>query len=160
MCEPDNLCPTDASNKILKSTKSWHAFCSHCKPSCSVTEFIVTSSTANILPKSNAVYIKKLVEKLPVPLPKEWNTSWFYEVQSNYLSVEFVSQSNMIESYKQEASFGPIELVANVGGQSGLWLGISLLSVVECVLLLYYLLLYSACRLLCIVRNRIHTYFQ
>lgn len=66
-----------------------------------------------------------------------WSTNWLAEVNKNYVALDVTCQSNTIENFTQEASMGPVELLSNVGGHTGLWIGISFLSLMEFIEMLY-----------------------
>ena len=61
------------------------------------------------------------------------------DIENNYVGLEIVAESARIEKYEQEASMSRVDLVSNIGGNTGLWIGISFLSLMEVVEMLYRL---------------------
>ncbi|CAF3987504.1 unnamed protein product, partial [Rotaria sp. Silwood1] len=64
------------------------------------------------------------------------------EIQNNYVAVDVVCETNRVEAYTQDASISSVDLLSNVGGHTGLWIGISFLSIMELVEMLYRLIRY------------------
>lgn len=87
--------------------------------------------------------IKAFVENSPIPLPSDWSTAWRTYIQVNYLALSVVRETNVIENYTQTAQFGLVDVLSNIGGQTGLWIGISFLSLVEFIEMLYRLIRYQ-----------------
>ena len=83
--------------------------------------------------------VKAWIESQGVPLPPNWSTNWETEVENNYVKLEVVCQSPLVENITQQALIGAVEVLSNVGGQTGLWIGISFLSIMEFVEMLYRL---------------------
>ncbi len=87
--------------------------------------------------------IKAFVENSSVPLPSDWRTAWRTYIQGNYLAVSVVRETNVIENYTQTAQLGLVDVLSNIGGQTGLWIGISFLSLMEFIEMLYRLIRYQ-----------------
>ena len=83
--------------------------------------------------------MKAFVESTGVPLPSNWNNTWATEIPNNYIALEVLRQSVLVENYSQDASLSPVDVLSNVGGHTGLWIGISFLSIMELVEMLYRL---------------------
>ena len=49
-------------------------------------------------------------------------------------------ESTRVEVYTQQASMSPVDVISNVGGQTGLWIGISFLSLMEIAEMIYRLI--------------------
>ena len=50
-----------------------------------------------------------------------------------------VCESLLVENLTQQPSMTGVDVISNVGGQTGLWIGISFLSIMEIVEMLYRL---------------------
>ena len=105
--------------------------------------FSVTPSSVSAPSLPYAYMTKGFVESTSVPLPADWATNWPLEVQNNYVSLEVVCQSIQLNNYTEQASVGAVDVIANVGGNTGLWIGMSFLSLIEILETLYRLLRYD-----------------
>ena len=74
-----------------------------------------------------------------LPLPSNWSTTWLSEIENNYVGLDVVCQSPMLENLTEQPTITPIDVLSNVGGQSGLWIGVSFLSIMEFIEMLYRL---------------------
>ena len=84
--------------------------------------------------------IKAFVESSGVQLPTNWESNWPAEIQRNFVELTLRCESLTIERYNQTASITLVALLSNIGGHTGLWIGISFLSMME--------LIEVACRLI------------
>jgi hypothetical protein len=84
--------------------------------------------------------IKQFVESSSIPLPANWSTTWPTEIQANYVGLSVVCETTRVDSYTQQATLGAVDVVSNVGGQTGLWIGISFLSLMEVAEMLFRLI--------------------
>lgn len=137
LCNPTNSCYSEAAVIISNTTSIWDQFCSHCTEECSTVDFRVTPSS---LPAPSSLYLqlaKTFVESVSVPLPNNWTTNWISEIQNNYVSLDVVCESKQVENYTQDPSISAVDVLSNVGGHTGLWIGISFLSLMEFVEMLY-----------------------
>jgi hypothetical protein len=87
--------------------------------------------------------IKIFVENSTVPLPPDWATAWDTYVTASHLSISVVRLSGMVETSIQTSAVGLVDVLSNIGGQTGLWIGISFLSIMEVIEMLYRLLRYQ-----------------
>ena len=136
----NDVCFINATLHLSESDSLWEQYCSECKPACSTVDFTITASSVPAPSFFYANLVKAFVENSSVPLPTNWTTDWEAEIQRNYVSLEVVCQSNMLENYTEEASLSAVDVLSNVGGHTGLWIGISFLSIMEFVEMLYRLL--------------------
>jgi hypothetical protein len=97
--------------------------------------------------------IKAFLENSSVPLPSDWPTTWRTYIQGNYLAVSVVRETTVIENYTQTAQLGLVDVLSNNGVQSGLWIGISFLSSMEFIEMLYRHIRYQ-CHLIRIAIRR------
>jgi hypothetical protein len=98
-----------------------------------------------------------MVESLPVPLPANWSTNWQSQLQNNYVAVDIVCESTQVENYTQVPSISQVDVLSNVGGLSGLWIGMSFLSIVEIIEMLYRLCRYEFYVIKQVIQNKIGT---
>ncbi|CAF2958817.1 unnamed protein product, partial [Rotaria sp. Silwood2] len=66
--------------------------------------------------------------------------TWQDEIRKNYLTINVVRETSIVENSTQSATMGVVDVFSNVGGQTGLWIGISLLSIMELIEMLYRLI--------------------
>lgn len=118
-------------------------YCYYCPEQCSMTHFYVTPSFSNAPPEWLLSDIKEFVENTSILLPSDWSIQWRDHIRSSFLSVELLAESSLTEMYEQKATLRAVDVVSNVGGQTGLWIGISFLSLMELFEMLYRLISYQ-----------------
>ncbi|UJR19323.1 hypothetical protein I4U23_022452 [Adineta vaga] len=142
LCNASDSCFAIAMHNF-DSTPSIHDdYCSYCSQQCSITNFIVKSSIMTTPSEWLMTTIKNFVENSSVPLASDWSTQWREHIRTSYLSLELSGESTLIENYTETASMGFVDVISNVGGQTGLWIGISFLSLMEVIEMLYRLIRY------------------
>ncbi|CAF1034985.1 unnamed protein product [Adineta steineri] len=142
LCNQTDTCFSDATNRITNTDSIWNEFCSECSQACSFVDFTITTSSVSAISTQYAYKYKPLVEQSGVPLPKNWSEIWQTEMQKNYIGVDIVSESTRVEAYTQDASITAVDLISNIGGNTGLWIGISFLSLMELIEMFYRLIRY------------------
>ncbi|CAF1520876.1 unnamed protein product [Rotaria sp. Silwood1] len=142
LCNTTNKCYANAQVRITTTNSIWDQFCSDCSQACSTVDFTITPSAVSAPSAVRIPEIKVFVEKSGIALPKNWTTTWQSEIQNNYVAVDVVCETNRVEAYTQDASISSVDLLSNVGGHTGLWIGISFLSIMELVEMLYRLIRY------------------
>ena len=143
LCHLADRCYVNATTKFSTNTSIWNAFCSNCTQECSTVGFTITPTSVTAPSDLYAYIAKNFVESVSVPLPTNWTTNWYSEVRDNYVSLDVVCESTQVEVYTQSASISGVDLLSNVGGLTGLWIGISFLSLMEFVEMFYRLLRYQ-----------------
>ena len=129
-----------AAAELANSSALIHEYCSDCKQACSSTSYIVTPSSV-LAPTAAVAYETKVdIESKGVPLTQSWTTDWEREVTKNYLKLEVICQSPLVENTTEQPLINAIDVLSSIGGQTGLWIGISFLSIMEIVEMLYRLL--------------------
>ncbi|CAF0762726.1 unnamed protein product [Adineta ricciae] len=148
LCDLKNPCYNEATTEIMNTQSIWTTFCPDCTQECSYSEFIITSSSLSAPPQFLMNDIKAFVESSQVPLPVNWSTTWTSEIQASYVSLEVAYETTRTEVYSQQATIGIVDVISNVGGNTGLWIGISFLSLMELAEMLYRLIrsLYQSSR--------------
>jgi hypothetical protein len=139
LCLEDDQCFKKAKTRLHQSETLWNQYCSDCNQACMVTDYQITPSTFAAPIETLLPSLKAMVESFSLPLPNNWSTNWHSELQKSYLSLDVVCQSTLVENFTQEASVSPIDVLSNVGGHTGLWIGISFLSIMEFIEMLYRL---------------------
>ena len=142
------MCATQAGSQLADNESLWTEFCSDCKEACSSVDFVVTPSSVVAPSELVASTTRAFVEKQGVPLPDNWTSDWRAEVRNNYVGLDVVCQSLLVENYTTEPSMSAVDVISNVGGQTGLWIGISFLTVMELIEMLYRLVRHQLLRLL------------
>jgi hypothetical protein len=143
LCDGTNTCYLNATITLSNSISIWNEFCSNCTQECSTVDFTIIPSSAAAPSTPYAYLAKAFVESAPVPLPPNWATNWPFEVQNNYVSLEVVCESVQVDNYTQQAAMDAVGLISNVGGNTGLWIGMSFLSIMELIEMVYRLLHYQ-----------------
>ncbi|CAF1353790.1 unnamed protein product [Rotaria sordida] len=87
--------------------------------------------------------IKRFVENSTITLPANWSTIWHEHIHANYLAVSVVPETNIVENNTQTPTLTLVNVLSNIGGQTGLWIGISFLSIMEVIEMLYRLIRYE-----------------
>lgn len=124
-----------------------------CPEHCSQTEFVVKKSSLLAPTPWQRDQIKAFVENSSVPLPSNWSTASLDYIERNYLLVSIIRETHLVENNIQRASLQIIDVLSNVGGQTGLWLGISLLSIMELFEMFYRLVRYQCTLIRSAVRS-------
>lgn len=139
LCNISSICFIKAALTLAASDVATNKYCSDCRAQCINTNFIIqTSSLLAPLPWQYS-NIKEFVEQSNITLPKNWTNDWHEQIQNNYLGVSIVRETDIVENYTQTATLGIVDVLSNIGGQSGLWIGISFLSIMEVIEMLYRL---------------------
>ncbi len=142
LCNETDTCFWVAMN-TFDSTPSIHdQYCSYCSQQCSITNFIVKPSLAISPPEWLMGSIKAFVEDSSIPLPIDWKSKWREYIRASYLSIDLMGESTLVANYTEVPSLQIVDLISNVGGQTGLWIGISFLSLMEVIEMLYRLIRY------------------
>ena len=131
MCDESNSCWVDRSKQFLQDTSVWETYCKDCGEECSYTDFIVQPTFMPISLEYDLPRIKEFVDQSNVTLPESWSENYATEIPKSYVSVEIMTESTRVEKYTQQRSVGLVDLISNIGGQTGLWIGISFLSLFE-----------------------------
>ena len=131
----------------MNTESLWKIYCVDCTQECSTNDFIIKTSSLAAPHDSLLTMIKQFVEFSSIPLPVNWSNRWKSEISQSYLSLEIAYESTRTEIYTQQASISPGDVISNVGGQTGLWIGISFLSLMEIAEMIYRL-----------IRNQYHTF--
>ncbi|CAF2839540.1 unnamed protein product [Rotaria sp. Silwood2] len=145
LCNQSNTCYIPAANVLLSTASLTNKYCSECKEECSITDFIVQISSLMVPVEWQMNNIKRFVENSTIPLANNWSTTWTKHIETNYVAVTVFHGMIAVENKTQTATLGVIEVLSNIGGQIGLWIGFSLLSLMEVVEMVYQLICYQ-CR--------------
>ncbi|CAF0838235.1 unnamed protein product [Rotaria sordida] len=140
LCNTSNICFKQAVNNFDLTHSIRGRYCSYCLQQCSITNFAVKSSLSIAPPEWLVPDIRAFVENSSVPLPFDWSSRWNEYIRSSYVSIELLAESSLIETYTQMAALNFIDVISNVGGQTGLWIGISFLSLMELIEMFYRLI--------------------
>ena len=143
LCNLTDPCYDQAASSFRVESELWAKYCPGCQPECVSVSFITKSSSLRGPPEWMMPEIKAFVESSAVALPANWSSSWVTEIQQNHVTLQVQCESYRVENFSQTASLGPVDVLSNVGGQTGLWIGISFLSLMEVVEMLYRLIRYQ-----------------
>jgi hypothetical protein len=143
LCNSNDTCFVGAVDRLLNSVDLQNIYCVDCSQQCSLINVFIQTSSLIAPAEWQMDGIKAFVENSSVPLPSDWRTAWRTYIQGNYLAVSVVRETNVIENYTQTAQLGLVDVLSNIGGQTGLWIGISFLSLMEFIEMLYRLIRYQ-----------------
>ena len=146
LCRQNNTCYSHAFDTLLNSLELINKYCSDCSHQCSISNFIVQTSSSVTPVEWQMNEIKTWVENSGVPLPTNWSNTWHEHIHSNYLAVNVVRETNVVVNNTQTAILSHVDVLSNIGGQTGLWLGISFISIMEFIEMLYRLIRYQCLR--------------
>lgn len=145
LCDRNNTCYAKAKSDLLADMSLWNSYCSKCKEPCSSTDFTITTSLSG-KPSSLKIHnLKGKIESLGVPMPEDWSANWTTHIAENYVFLEVISETTRAEVYQKTRAMSEYDLIANIGGHTGLWIGISFLSLME-VIEMIYRIIYSTCQ--------------
>ena len=143
LCNISDKCYSQAAIVLMSSSSLLEKYCSYCSQQCSITNFNIKASMWKAPPAWLMDDIKKFVEQSEIPLPNDWSLNWRSHIDSSYLSIELIHESSLVENYTETATMTAIDVLSNVGGQTGLWVGVSFLSIMELAEMLYRLIRYQ-----------------
>ncbi|UJR33423.1 hypothetical protein I4U23_020868 [Adineta vaga] len=143
ICNISDPCYSAATNRFRNSPSVTSKYAADCDLECSTNEFVIQVSSSSAPQQWYMNDIKQFVENSSNSLPMNWSTTWSTEIQSNYVGLDVVCGSTQVESYTQQATLQAVDVISNIGGQTGLWIGISFLSLMEFAEMLYRLLRYQ-----------------
>ena len=147
LCNVSNSCYSEATAEIMNTNSIWTSYCPLCNQECKHVDFIIRP-TSLLAPSTHVIDdIKQFVESSTIPLPTNWSTSWRTEIEASYVSLEVAYETTRSEFYTQQATISPVDVISNVGGHTGLWIGISFLSLMEIVEMIFRLLRSKCSRL-------------
>ncbi|CAF3823949.1 unnamed protein product [Adineta steineri] len=153
LCKSSDTCYTQSFNTLLNSYDIQDIYCADCSQQCTVIDFFIQTSSLAVAFEWEMNGIKAFVENSSVPLPSDWSTTWRTYIPENYLVLRVVRDTNLIENYTQTAQLSVVDVLSNIGGQTGLWIGISFLSLMEFIEMLYRLVRYQ-CHLIQVAIQR------
>jgi hypothetical protein len=154
VCNLTDTCWVESIKRLTTDNSMWNKYCFYCNEECDYTEFDIKSSSLDLLPDLQVNRIKRFVERSTIELPENWNATWRTYISKSYLTLNIVSETSRIETYTQEAKMTFGDLISNIGGQTGLWIGISFLSLIEIAEMLYRVLRQIYSTLLQTIRTR------
>lgn len=140
LCNISDKCYSQTGYAFMTDSSLYAKYCSFCLPQCSVTSFHIQPSAWKAPPEWLQEDIKLFAENSGIPLPTDWSSKWRSHVDASYLSVELIHESSVVENYTQTPTLTAVDLLSNVGGQTGLWIGVSFLSLMELAEMLYRLI--------------------
>ncbi|CAF3585086.1 unnamed protein product [Rotaria sp. Silwood1] len=154
LCNYTDSCYHLAADVFTASTSFIEQYCSDCTSQCSVITFPLAISSFITPLEWQFNEIKTFVENSSVPLPLDWSTTWRTHIQNNYVAVSIVRQASVVDNNTQQAQITLSDVLSNVGGLTGLWIGLSFLSLMEIIHMLYQLIHYQCHLILSAIRKQ------
>lgn len=146
LCNVSNTCYPQAVDSYFRVRSIHLSYCPNCLQECKRIKFNILSTSSTAPPVWLFEKIKIFVENSRITPPSDWNTNWQTHIQLNYVAVDVIRESDFIENFTQVASLTAQDVLSNVGGHTGLWIGVSCLTLVELFELFYRLLESCVCR--------------
>jgi hypothetical protein len=115
-------------------------YCPDCSQECLITNFNVQTSSLLTPAEWQIQDIKLFVENASIALSVNWSSTWYEQIHLNYLAINVVRETSIVQNNTQSATINIVDLLSNIGGNSGLWIGISFLSIMEIIEVLYWLI--------------------
>lgn len=140
LCAFTNPCYSEAKTELMNTKRILRLYCTNCTQECSTKDFILKSSSVKAPTHFLLTKIKRFVESSSIERPINWSETWKSEIPESYLSMEISYETTRTEVYNQQPSISPGDVISNVGGQTGLWLGISFLSLMELAEMIFRLI--------------------
>lgn len=127
VCDITNKTTISCLNKLQKQYRDNKLNCSSsCPPPCSQEEFKISTSLA-VWPSENyeAFYQYELI--------KRGKFDWldFGSLRRNVLKIQIFFEELNVEMIKEQKSYGIADFASDIGGQLGLWIGFSVLTIAE-----------------------------
>ena len=139
LCNSSVTCYIHALATLMASITLLENFCPDCGEQCLRTDFIVKNSFLDMTIEWQLDGIKQFVENSNISLPTNWSATWRQHISENYLILNVIVETTTTERYTQVAAVNLVDVVSSIGGQTGLWAGISFLSIMELIELIYRL---------------------
>ncbi|CAF1236001.1 unnamed protein product [Adineta steineri] len=146
ICNPFNQqvqCALDFEQKFVASEELQTLWCTRCAPQCQHTDFSTDLSAQSAPSEAEienwAAILLNGTNTTSLLVPDDFAQRFDYYFERNYLKVFIGCGSKYVTEYKQEAKLSFIDTFSAIGGQTGLWIGLSVLSVIELIELLYRL---------------------
>ncbi|CAF2800664.1 unnamed protein product [Rotaria sp. Silwood2] len=157
VCDVKNPCYGETKATFMNTESIWRTNCPDCTAECSNIDFIMKSSSLLAPPEFLFDSIKNFVESSNITVSAKWSTSMIEEIQSNYVCLEVAYDNTRTDVYSEQATISPVDVLSNVGGQTGLWIGISFLSLIEIAEMIYRLIHYQYYNLRRIIQDKFRT---
>ena len=152
ICNTTDVCLIKIADQFRMDVSMWQRSCPECPDECLSVRFETRLSSLTLSTDGIRDGIKRFVESSDVPLPTNWSGIWPAEIQKNFVKLTVQCESLSVMYYNQTPSISPVDLLSNVGGQTGLWIGISFLSLMELVEMAYRLVRHQYR----VIRQKIH----
>lgn len=133
LCALDDPCYSKATDEFVNNRSVWGTFCSDCTPECHCVSLKKDISSLDAPMEWMFDSIKDFVESSSIPVVKNWSNNWRTEIRKNYIGLNVQLQLAQMKNYTAVASMGWLDLISNIGGHTGLWIGLSFLSMMELI---------------------------
>ncbi|CAF2728394.1 unnamed protein product [Rotaria sp. Silwood2] len=100
LSSPYTTCTDNASPTM----QAMFDYCSECLQECEIRSFIAQTSSLSLPGAWEMKNIKKFVENSTIPLPANWSSTWQDEIRTNYLTINIIRETSIVENNTQSAS--------------------------------------------------------
>ncbi|CAF0786414.1 unnamed protein product [Adineta ricciae] len=107
LCAANNPCAYQTFSSLIEDSSLLMDYCSECSQDCSLINFPTQLSSS-----------QAFVENSSVRLPANWSTLSYDYIQQNYLTINIVTETNIVETNAQTAAMGIVDVISNIGGQT------------------------------------------
>lgn len=154
LCDVTDPCIRTAVIKFMNVSFESQNLDFDCPQECKLIDFDIKKSSLATPLEWQILSIKRFVERTNVTRPPDWSTAWRAHIHANYLAITVSRETYVVESITQKATISPVDVLSNIGGQTGLWIGISLLSIMELIEMLYRLIRHQCHVLRVTIQNK------
>ncbi|CAF4586983.1 unnamed protein product [Rotaria sp. Silwood2] len=139
----EEQCALTARQQIAINASLMAIWCSRCASQCKYTQFSIDISALSAPTAHQKASLKNvfLENTLNLSLPDDFATNYDAYMDANYLQVTVICASPYVTTYKQQAKLTFVDTFSAIGGQTGLWIGLSTLSFMEFCELIYRLMM-------------------
>ncbi|CAF1207916.1 unnamed protein product [Adineta ricciae] len=136
-------CAILARQRLVSNDSLQSKWCSRCASQCKHVDFQPIVSAQGAPSEGDREYWSNSIGTLSsndsILLPSDIAQNFDYYFDRNYLKVQVSCSSKYTIEYNQEAKLTVVDTFSAIGGQTGLWIGLSALSVIELCELIYRL---------------------
>ncbi|CAF0934649.1 unnamed protein product [Adineta steineri] len=133
ICTPwtsEYRCTIEARNRIANNPNLLQIRCPHCQSQCIIHKYSSDLSSLKGPSDSQKNYYKKLIlSNSTIPIKSDFSMNSSYYLDRNYLKLSIIPLNSYETIYEEKATYIWSAFISDLGGQSGLWLGISALSI-------------------------------
>ncbi|CAF1068437.1 unnamed protein product [Adineta ricciae] len=137
-------CSFNSKQRFDADSELQTLWCDRCHPQCQHTDFSIDLSSMAAPSTAELEQWRRLLingtNASTILVPDDFAQRFDYYFERNYLKVLVACGNKYVTKYSQAAKLSFVDTFSAVGGQTGLWIGLSVLSVIELSELAYRLI--------------------